>query len=300
MPNVTIYIPTYNCGQYISQAIESAMNQTYRDIEIIVIDDGSTDNTGDVLKPYVKKKVCQYIYQSNQGVAKARNTGIVAAKGEYIAYVDADDEMDKRMIAVCIEALTREKTDWCITDILRIESNGYEDRTRICKSIIPKNPEIGILKDDFSLRSPFFRKQTLLNGGLYDTSLLTREDWDMNIRLIHNSKSFSYIAEPLYIYKIRSNSLMKSKNKKSYDSTLKLLKKHHKKIAAAGDREVAKIYAHHLWRLGKAYLTDVHDLKLSATCIAESMRYDFSLKRLMHPFYFHITKRFSGQNAQAK
>jgi glycosyltransferase involved in cell wall biosynthesis len=292
---VSLIIPTYNCGQYISQAIESALKQTYKDIEIIVVDDGSTDYTREVLKPYVTKRICQYIYQSNQGVAKARNTGILAAKGEYIAYVDADDEMDKRMIAVCIEALAREKTDWCITDILRIESKGDDDRTRICKTIVPKNPEMGILKNDFSLRSPFFRKETLLGVGLYDASLLTREDWDMNIRLIQNSKFFSYIPEPLYIYKIRSNSLMKNNNRKSCDSTLKLLKKHHKKIADACDREVAQIYAHHLWRLGKAYFTDVHDLKSSVACIAESMKYDFNIKRLTHPFYFHIAKHFGRQ-----
>lgn len=292
MARVSVIIPTFNCGQYICQAIESALTQTYRDFEIIVVDDGSTDNTRETLGGYIQNGLISYIYQENKGVAEARNMGILAARGEYIAYVDADDGLDNRMIGVCIEALTREKTDWCITDILRIESSGGKNRSRISKSIIPENLKRGILENDFSLRSPFFKRRILLETGLYDKNLLTREDWDMNIRLIHNNKPFSYIPEPLYIYKIRTNSLMKSSNRKSYDSTLKLLKKHHKKIADSGDREVAKIYAHHLWRLGKAYLTDVRDVKSAVACIAESMRYDFNVKRLLHPFYFHIAKRF--------
>jgi glycosyltransferase involved in cell wall biosynthesis len=88
-PKVTIIIPTYNCDRYIAEAIESVLKQTYTQYEIIVIDDGSTDNTRQVLEPYIEK--IHYIYQENQGVAIARNHGIQEASGEFIAFLDADD-----------------------------------------------------------------------------------------------------------------------------------------------------------------------------------------------------------------
>ena len=86
---VSIIIPTHNCGKYIKESIESVLNQTYRNFELIIVDDGSTDNTSDVLRSYENK--IKYIYQKNQGTCKARNVGLNTAKGEYIAFLDADD-----------------------------------------------------------------------------------------------------------------------------------------------------------------------------------------------------------------
>src|SRR5438477_3922397 len=86
---VTAVIPTYNYGRFVTQAVESALGQTYRNLEIIVVDDGSTDDTREQLLPYRDR--LRYIYQENQSVAAARNTGIRAATSEFIAFLDADD-----------------------------------------------------------------------------------------------------------------------------------------------------------------------------------------------------------------
>ena len=86
---LSIIIPTYNREQYISQAIESALSQTLADIEVIVVDDGSTDNTEKVITPYRNK--INYIKTENGGVAHARNVGMKMAKGEYISWLDSDD-----------------------------------------------------------------------------------------------------------------------------------------------------------------------------------------------------------------
>ena len=88
-PRVSVIIPVYNCERYISEAIESILVQTYESYEIIVIDDGSTDNTPLALQPYIE--TIHYVYQENQGVSAARNHGIDLAQGELIAFLDADD-----------------------------------------------------------------------------------------------------------------------------------------------------------------------------------------------------------------
>ncbi len=88
---VSVIIPVYNGEKFIQDAIESVLAQTYKDYEIIVVNDGSTDNTEEVLKPYIDKRLIRYFYQENKGVSAARNKGIREARGEYIAFLDADD-----------------------------------------------------------------------------------------------------------------------------------------------------------------------------------------------------------------
>jgi glycosyltransferase involved in cell wall biosynthesis len=89
-PKVSVIIPTYNCANYLSQAVESVLNQSYDDYELIVVDDGSTDNTQQVLKPY-RDRLRYTFFQNNQGVSVARNRGIEMARGKLIAFLDADD-----------------------------------------------------------------------------------------------------------------------------------------------------------------------------------------------------------------
>lgn len=88
LPLVTVIIPVYNYANYIGATLDSVFAQTYHPIEVIVVDDGSTDNSAEIVRGYPE---VQYFYQSNQGVSVARNVAIAAAKGEYIAFLDADD-----------------------------------------------------------------------------------------------------------------------------------------------------------------------------------------------------------------
>ncbi|WRH67485.1 MAG: glycosyltransferase family A protein [Planktothrix sp. GU0601_MAG3] len=88
-PQISVIIPAYNCDRYVDQAVESILNQTYPADEIIIIDDGSQDNTRQVLQPYSDH--IHYVYQENQGVSVARNHGLNLARGEFIVFLDADD-----------------------------------------------------------------------------------------------------------------------------------------------------------------------------------------------------------------
>jgi glycosyltransferase involved in cell wall biosynthesis len=88
---VSVIIPTYNAAAFLQECVESVLNQTYTNIEILVVDDGSTDNTQAVLAPYISKNLIKYIYQPNQGQGRARNLAIRNSSGEFVAFLDADD-----------------------------------------------------------------------------------------------------------------------------------------------------------------------------------------------------------------
>jgi glycosyltransferase involved in cell wall biosynthesis len=116
-PTVSVIIPTYNRADCITKSIDSVLSQNYNDYEIIVVDDGSTDNTRQILQVYVDKGLIRYIYQDNAGCAAARNVGISTAKGEWIAFLDSDDRWLPDKLAVQMQYLLETGLDVCFTNI---------------------------------------------------------------------------------------------------------------------------------------------------------------------------------------
>ena len=107
MPKVSVIIPTYNAARWIGETIDSVQSQTYKNYEIIVIDDGSVDSTREVLEKYIKN--INYIYQDNKGVSSARNHGIKISAGEYIAFLDNDDIWLPDKLSLQIQVLESQK-----------------------------------------------------------------------------------------------------------------------------------------------------------------------------------------------
>jgi glycosyltransferase involved in cell wall biosynthesis len=119
---VSIIIPTYNYGQYISKAIKSCLDQTHKELEIIVVDDGSTDDTSAVAAQFPD---VTYVYQKNQGVSTARNTGLEMAKGDYVAFLDADDYLFQNSVAVRVDILNRHPDIGIVfTNTCSVDSRG--------------------------------------------------------------------------------------------------------------------------------------------------------------------------------
>ncbi len=291
MPKISVIIPTYNCAEYLPKAIDSILNQTYQDFEIIIVDDGSTDNTKTKAEHFIRKypEKIRYFYQENRGLPGARNAGINVAKGDYVALLDADDELNPEALKKCLFFIENNNSKWCITDILRIENKKKE----ILHSNIPNNNLLLCVLDDcyyFIRRAFFFDKKALLDISLFDISYRVYEDWELYIRMIVNKKEPVYINEPLYIYRVRRNSLTKNNTNQSLFFYLKVLNKHHKRLADAGNMEIAKIYSKHMWSLAKRYFYELKDFKNTMYCMKESMKYDFNLNRLVHPLIFNLKK----------
>lgn len=197
-PKVSVVIPTYNRADCISEAIDSAIAQTYKDYEIIVVDDGSQDNTRDVLKQYGDK--IKYVYQENKGEAGARNRGIKEAIGEYVAFLDSDDIWLKDKLEKQVKVLSNSNVD---TGLVYCAMQVMQNKT-LTHKILPSFPafnfnDLLIGHKCFSM-SVLVRKECFERIGLFDESIKLGCDYEMWLRLTLRYK-VEFISEPLAIYR---------------------------------------------------------------------------------------------------
>ena len=185
-PTVSVIIPTYNRVHLIRRAIQSVLNQTYQDFEVIIVDDGSTDNTEEVVKSFNDPRIRYIRHEKNKGAATARNTGIKAARGKFIAFQDSDDEWlpEKLEKQMKVFENTPAKVGVVYTGFWKIENNK--------KIYIPfswvKQKEGNIhkelLKGNFvTTQSIVARKECFKKAGMFDEKLPRFQDWELVIRL---------------------------------------------------------------------------------------------------------------------
>ncbi len=206
---VSVVIPAYNVEKYIKQAIESVLLQDYKNLEIIVVDDGSTDNTGKILSEYEKKDSrIKVITQINKGLAGARNTGLVYAKGDYLCILDSDDIMLPDKISKQSEFLEfNPEYDITYSGLYHFV-DGDND--------IFHHPinALGYLQYDSLLygnvinpNTVFFKRSVFESCGGFDETLRSAEDWEYWLNLTYRGLKFGYQEIPLTLYRMRKNSL---------------------------------------------------------------------------------------------
>lgn len=220
MPKVSVLIATYNCAALLPQAIDSALRQSYRDFEIIVIDDGSTDHARAVVEEYQKQypEKIRYIYQENQGLAIARNTGIKAAQGGYLALLDADDIWRPDRLEKGMETIESGPGIGLVhANITRVDENGMTLSTplRDLKYLTgPMFENIFLRKADISCPTVLFRKACCDEVGLFDPRLarLGCEDRELWLRIARKFR-IVYIDRVLALYRVRLNSMSNNQQK---------------------------------------------------------------------------------------
>ena len=202
MKKVSVIIPAYNKAALTAEAVRSVLDQTYDDIEIIVVDDGSTDGTVDSLDLFIYSDMINYIYQHNRGCCSARNVGIREATGEYIALLDCDDVYYPEKIAKSVEFL-KENPDcgFVSTDAYLIDIN---DKTISVYSESRQKRERFIFNNTICNSTVVVRKSCFEKVGLFDEEIFIPADWDMWIRLAEQYKA-CYIDEKLTGYRISEN-----------------------------------------------------------------------------------------------
>ena len=193
---VSVVIPTYNRAPYVTMAIESALAQSYQDYEIIVVDDGSTDGTRDVLEPYRDR--IRYMYQDNKGVSAARNTGIQESRGEWIAFLDSDDEWLPNKLEIQMGYI-KSYPEICllIANMTVIKPHGDTVSLFNAKGfdkiadefLYIERPLIQLLRYNFAYPSAaLVKKSTLTNAGMFDQYLSLHEDTDIFYRMALEGK----------------------------------------------------------------------------------------------------------------
>jgi len=220
---VSAVIATYNLAQYIPEAIQSALNQTYRPIEVIVVDDGSTDNTRGVVERY--RGSVRYIRQPNAGVSSARNHGARVAQGKYVAFLDADDCWEPTKIEAQV-ALFERRPDLQLvhTDIITFDHSGELKRFRK-RAVQPEDGDCYWKLFEFCLpvlSSAMVRREDFHLVGGFAEDLERTTDYDLWLRLAERG-GLGLVPEPLARFRIRAGSHSHANPTEMMRETLKVL-----------------------------------------------------------------------------
>ena len=212
-PLVSIVMPTYNCAAYLPESIESILAQTYDAYEIVVIDDGSSDNTKLVLEPYSEK--IRYIdLGRNEGLPTARNLGIQSAKGEYVAFLDADDIWMPEKLKMSIDQFLKNPDAGMVySKHINIDSKSQFLEGKIRRTLPSGNIFLQLFfEQNFIIcSSVVVRKEVFNKTALFDFELENCQDWDMWLRIAFYYKAIG-IDVPLVKYRHSSKSLSKNRD----------------------------------------------------------------------------------------
>ncbi|MEM6611256.1 MAG: glycosyltransferase family A protein [Cyanobacteria bacterium P01_C01_bin.72] len=207
MPQVSVVIAAYNLMAYLPETIANVLQQTFSDFEVIVVDDGSTDNTAQWIEQITDPRV-RLISQENQGLSGACNTGVINARGEYIAFLDADDLWEKTKLAQQVEILDQQPEISIVSTWVTYMNEGGESTGRIVKPtaegyIWRQMIEVNQIECGSVI---MIRRSCFDEVGLFDTNLKSFvQDWDMWLRLALKYQ-FRVIPQPLVYYRQRSSS----------------------------------------------------------------------------------------------
>lgn len=222
---VSVVIPAYNRAKVIRRAIESCLNQTYKDIEVIVVDDGSSDGTKEVIATIDDNRL-RYVYQDNAGACAARNRGIELAQGEYIAFQDSDDEWHADKLEKQMATLIEMKADFVFCGFIKTYSNGQKEK-------IPENITSRMYEQQELLYESIVSTQTIVGKSsavravMFDESMPRMQDYDFIIRASSEYNVYC-VAEYLANVYEQDDSITASKRqyKKRLEVTEKLLNKY--------------------------------------------------------------------------
>ncbi len=198
MKRVSVIIPTFNRKDFLKEAIDSVLSQTYKNFELIVVDDGSTDGTGEMISKYYPQ--IRYFYQKNKGPSAARNKGIKEAKGEYISFLDSDDLWLKEKLKKQIDFFDKNpEYKICYTDEIWIRNgkrvNPKKKHRKYCGWIFERTLPLCIV----SPSSVIIHRNVFENVGLFDEEFFVCEDYDLWLRI--SSKYPIYFLEEKLIIK---------------------------------------------------------------------------------------------------
>ena len=213
MAKVSIIVPVYNVEKYLEKCLDSLVNQTFKDIEIIIVNDGSTDNCRKIIDKYYAKytSIIKVINQENKGLGAARNAGLKLVTSDYVIFVDSDDYIETNMVYEMYNKILQEQADFVICGF-----NVVNEQYELTSKTFPNEYEIY----DFNTQMIFGNlcacnkiiKRSLLDDDLKFRSNVWYEDIDFSFKLFLKSKKMCILPKNLYNYLLRQGSIMNSNN----------------------------------------------------------------------------------------
>ena len=214
MTKVSIIVPVYNVELYLRRCLESLVNQTLKDIEIIIVDDGSKDSSADIAKEYEKKySNIKYYRKENGGLSDARNYGLKYATGKYIAFLDSDDYVEKSLYEKMYEKAKKEDSDM-------VECNFYWSYQRKNKKDIGQKyygKKEMIEKARVVAWNKLYKKEIIDKSGIEFPKGLVYEDVEFFYKIVPYIENVSFVKEPLIYYVQRKKSIINTQDQKTQD-----------------------------------------------------------------------------------
>lgn len=296
-PLVSIVIPCYNSESYITNCINSILlHQDYPNIEIVVVDDGSSDNSYDILKGIEQREQnVRVLKQNNSGACVARNKGLAHSSGEYIKFLDSDDTLLPDVIKKQVEIaeLPVHKNQIIYGDFYIAKNNRYK---YINTSLNNSYQTANLFFKDILTSTSLHRRWMLERVEGFDERFKNGQEWNLHIRLSSEGFFFQHIDLPIYNYCIHDSehriSVKSSKNKSKLEYVLKKLEMTNERLGENCKGKVDSALARNYWDIGRRAYRSGHKL-LADECIskAKSISNDYSL---YFPNYYKVLYSFLG------
>lgn len=293
MIKISVIVPVYNVEKYLPNCLQSLVNQNYNDYEIIIINDGSTDNSEKIIKDYKTKypKLIKYYKKDNGGLSSARNLGIVKSIGEYLLFVDSDDSLEINALNTLANHINKKKLDIVVFNLYSIKDNIKEEiqtfNTNIndkIKKYIIGNPSAcnKLIKKDL-----FIKNNLKFKEGIY------YEDLMLMPILIKYTNKIDFINKNLYNYYIRSDSITNKINyNKKMDSIFIIVEELYKELNDNYKEEIEFLYIEHLLRNASLRYIDYKKYdKINNIINLMKDKYKFWYKNIYFKKYYNIKQK---------
>ena len=266
---VSVIVPVYNVEKYIKKCLDSLVNQTLNGVEIIVVNDGSPDNSQKIIDEYTKKykNVKSYI-KENGGLSDARNYGIKKATGEYISFVDSDDYIRNDMLEIMYNYAIKEDLDVVVCDSINVYDNGSEILIKSNNNYSDNDVRNYIISPPMACTRLF--KKTIFDKIQFKKNIYY-EDLEMTPKVVNITDKIGFVSEGLYYYVQRDGSIMKQNvYKKKLLNIFDVLKSNKDLLEDKFSEEIEYMYSTHLLRTaslrflnydnGKEYIYKIHNI----------------------------------------
>lgn len=250
-PKVTIVIPVYNGEKYIENCIDSIINQDYSDIQIVIVDDGSTDRTAEIIKKYER---VEYYKQAQLGATVARNLGLKMAKGQFIKFLDADDFLAKDSISQQVAHSLLLEADFIVYGHVELIDDYKRTlgKTRIDNSSF-NSQIVSLILNNVITALPLHKVEILKEIGGFDERLKSRQEWNLHIRIAMSGYKFVYRDTLVYYQRNHADPNRISNRRWVVEKELENIDCAFDSIKKSTDQSIADAWACYVWGIGRQF-----------------------------------------------